>query len=294
MVNLDIVSEAAGDNDMVLDEPLFPENLTSLTKQQTLCIRGAKKLEQQFTQIEIEFFKKVHQLEIEYQSRYSDLANKRQQILSGEIPVGEADVADVPIVYNLHDKALDQFTKELKDDASVKGVPHYWLSVLQNCPATSILIEEVDIPILKHLKNIDEELIADPMGLILRFHFEPNEFFENTVIEKKYVYKVATTDLYTFDGAEFDSCESTPIKWKEGKSPFASAVGSSFFSFFDKSADDEEENEDDFELAQLLRENIIPHATLYFTGELHDDDVDFGDDSSVESEDDDEDKMMEE
>jgi hypothetical protein len=287
MVNLtDSILKAAGDS--MVEEPLFPDNLTNLTKQQSICIRAAKKLEQQCTQIEMEFFTKVHELEAQYQSRFDDLAAKRHQIITGDVSVPETDVIDCPLVYNLEEKTLEQFTKELKDDPSTsgKGVPDYWLHVLENCAATALFIEEDDLPILKHLKNITTEaIVGEGMGFILRFHFEPNQYFDNTVIEKKIVYKLVPSDIYTFESPKVAACENTPIKWKEGKNPGVNAAGESkdsFFHIFDKK-EDEEDLDDDYELALLIRENVIPHATLYFTGELTDEDFDFEDDSSDES-----------
>uniref|UniRef100_A0AC34GBX1 Uncharacterized protein n=2 Tax=Panagrolaimus sp. ES5 TaxID=591445 RepID=A0AC34GBX1_9BILA len=113
MVHLsEVINPAGGDNAamMLEEENLFPDSLTGLTQKQAICIRAAKKLEQQCAQIEMEFFVKVHALEAEFQSRFNDLNNKRAQIMNGTLSVNENEVSDVPIVYNLHEKALEQFS----------------------------------------------------------------------------------------------------------------------------------------------------------------------------------------
>uniref|UniRef100_A0AC34G3K2 Nucleosome assembly protein n=1 Tax=Panagrolaimus sp. ES5 TaxID=591445 RepID=A0AC34G3K2_9BILA len=151
------------------------------------------------------------------------------------------------------------------------------------------MIEDEDAEILKHLKNIESEVTVDPMGFILRYHFEQNEYFENSVLEQKVIYKLVPSDIQTFDAPAVEKLESTPIQWKAGKNPRGDEKKHphSFFSIFDDKKDDEDELEEIFDLASVIREQIVPHATLYFTGELHDEDIDFGDsdsDNSSESE----------
>lgn len=94
------------------------------------------------------------------------------------------------------------------------------------------MVEDHDVPILKHLIHIDADISTSPLGSILRFHFEPNEFFDNTIIEKKTIYKLAPNDLHLFDGPSVASCENTPIAWKEGKNPCGTAAVSFFVLVF--------------------------------------------------------------
>uniref|UniRef100_A0AC34FXS9 Uncharacterized protein n=1 Tax=Panagrolaimus sp. ES5 TaxID=591445 RepID=A0AC34FXS9_9BILA len=108
----------------------------------------------------------------------------------------------IELIYGLPEEALKQVVDGLKEDDGVKGVPDFWLHALQNCPTVEEMIEEVDLPILKHLKNIESELTKEPMGFILRFTFEENEYFSNTVIDKTYYYKLAPSEAppHLFDG----------------------------------------------------------------------------------------------
>lgn len=80
MVHLNDSVMAGGD--VIGDEMLFPDNLTNLTKQQAICIRGAKKLEKECTQIEMEFFQKVQELEAQFYPRFKDIIEKVSYIFS--------------------------------------------------------------------------------------------------------------------------------------------------------------------------------------------------------------------
>lgn len=71
-------------------------------------------------------------------------------------------------------------------------------------------ISDKDIPILKHLKNVSAEISNDNKNYKISLEFEPNEFFEETKLEKEFIYT---------DDAEDDApskTRSTTIKWKAG------------------------------------------------------------------------------
>ena len=79
------------------------------------------------------------------------------------------------------------------------------------------LITERDAGALKHLTDITLEYLpsSDPKpGFKLLFRFSPNEYFENEVLEKTYVYQeeVGYSGDFVYDRAI--GCE---IKWKEDK-----------------------------------------------------------------------------
>jgi len=281
------------------EEPLYAENVTHLTKQEALYVRAAKQLEKEVTQAEMDFFREVHALEIKYQERFNVLHDKRAKIISGETPVNENDVKETPLVYGLQDDAVKQIIDDLKDDPSSKGIPNFWLKALQNCPTTQDMIEDHDVPILEKLLNVEAVVNNDPLGFSLRFTFAPNEYFEPNVVEKKYFYKIAPSDEppYFFDGPLVEKCTVTTIEWKEGKNPTIKLVKrkqkkaktgqsrfvtkhvqqTSFFNFF-KSDLSPDAAETDYEVATLIREQVIPHATIYYTGEHRDYD-DFDEDS---------------
>ena len=152
---------------------------------------------------------------------YNWIVFQRLKLVEGETAVTEAEVSDVPLIFGLPEDALKQVVDNLKDDPASKGIPEFWLKTLQNCPTIEEMIEEHDIPILKHLKNIESELTSEPLGFVLKFTFEENEYFSNTVIEKTYHYKIIPSEQppHLFDGPIIDSCKVTPVQWNEGKNP---------------------------------------------------------------------------
>ena len=90
------------------------------------------------------------------------------------------------------------------------------MTVFQNANDTVLngTLEEIDEPILKHLQDVTIELPETNTGFKINFHFEPNEFFENTVLTKEYMLRNEydkerdknriTWVFYTFDY----SCQS--------------------------------------------------------------------------------------
>ena len=69
----------------------------------------------------------------------------------------------------------------------IRGIPDFWLNVLEKVSLVNQMIEESDKPILKHLINIDIDLSEQkPFNFKLKFYFEPNEYFSETVLTKTY------------------------------------------------------------------------------------------------------------
>jgi len=170
---------------------------------------------------------------------------------------------------------------------------------------------------LKHLVNIQITYLnkedAKP-GFKLIFTFSPNEFFDNEILEKTYIYQEEVG--YSGDFV-YDRAIGTPIKWKEEKDLTKefeikkqrnkntnrtrlvrkAKPTESFFNFFsppppieeDSDLDEdeldeiEEKLEIDYQIGEDLKEKIIPRAVDYFTGKalefeaLDDDEDDFED-----------------
>ena len=79
------------------------------------------------------------------------------------------------------------------------------------------IITERDADALKALKDIRIEYLPtteSKPGFKLRFFFAPNDFFENDVLEKTYLYQEEVG--YTGDFM-YDHAIGTEIKWKEDK-----------------------------------------------------------------------------
>lgn len=151
---------------------------------------------------------------------------------------------------------------------------------------------------------------------MLEFHFEPNEYFTNTVLTKHYEMKCTPDDddPFSFEGPEIIKCAGCTINWNKGKDITKKTIkkkqkhksrgvvrtvakvvaNDSFFNFFSpptmpddiNAADVDDELRSlitsDFEIGHYIRDRLIPRAVLFFTGEGVDDNED--DDYEEESE----------
>jgi Nucleosome assembly protein (NAP) len=96
-------------------------------------------------------------------------------------------------------------------------VPEFWLTALRNHVALSALITDRDAAALKHLIDLRIEYLpsSEPKpGFKLIFEFSPNEYFENDVLQKTYVYREEVG--YSGDFV-YDRAIGTDIKWKDEK-----------------------------------------------------------------------------
>ena len=97
------------------------------------------------------------------------------------------------------------------------AVPEFWLTVLRNHVSLSALITDRDAGALKHLIDLRIEYLpsSEPKpGFKLIFEFSPNEYFENDMLEKTYVYREEVG--YSGDFV-YDRAIGSDIKWKEEK-----------------------------------------------------------------------------
>jgi nucleosome assembly protein 1-like 1 len=185
-------------------------------------------------------------------------------------------------------------------------------------------VEEHDEPLLDALEDIRVEYFADRgAGWKLSFHFADNAYFTNTVLTKTY-HSETPCDWDT--AIEYVKVESDAIDWKAGMNvtvelqkpkkkkskgaakPVEVPRASFFRTFFrnlgagfDEPTDveDEEDSDDDeergmeqlldadVEIAEALRDTILPHAVRFYTHEAgNDEDEDEDDEDEDEDEDD--------
>ena len=225
------------------------------------------------------------------------------------------------------------------EEEAPQGIPEFWLCALRNHELLGEQITEKDADALKHLVDItsrpltkddfpkdeddeeedEEEEDEEPTGFALEFHFEPNDFFEDAVLTKKYF-------MADMDDPILEHSEGTEINWKQGKNltvkvlrkkPKKGAAKNakpitktekteSFFNFFsppevpdeDQELDPEEVEqlqeamEMDYETGAIVKDKIIPNAVEWFTGEANEDesdDEDFSDEDEDDFDEDDED-----
>ncbi|VDP90613.1 unnamed protein product, partial [Echinostoma caproni] len=102
--------------------------------------------------------------------------------------------------------------------SSGKGIPGFWLTVLKHAPLICDTIRPADISALMHLTDIRSVPleINDKLGFQLEFEFEPNEYFTNKVLTKRYYlgYELREDNPLSYDGPEVIASEGCTINWK--------------------------------------------------------------------------------
>jgi len=207
------------------------------------------------------------------------------------------------------------------------SVPEFWLTALRNHVGLSELITDRDASALKSLTDLRIEYLpsSEPKpGFKLIFDFSPNEFFENDVLEKTYVYReeVGYSGDFVYDRAigteirwkdEKDLTKEFEIKKQRNKNTNRTRLvrkahpTESFFNFFsppvspseeaieageigEAELDDlEEKLEIDYQIGEDIKEKIIPRAIDYFTGKALEYDMLSEEDDEYDDDDDDDD-----
>ena len=197
------------------------------------------------------------------------------------------------------------------------GIPGFWGTVLEHHHLMQEEITEKDQGVLRHLQEVSWEPVEEGReGFKLKFRFEEgNPYFDNTVLEKTYFMKADEDDV-------LEEAVGTEIAWKKGKNvtvkvmkkkskkkgkegpPVTKTVKeASFFNFFDptdvaalEGLDEEEDEEaleklqdlieEDYEMGCCFKDEIVPHAVRWYTGEAYgsDDEEDSEDDEDDDSE----------
>ncbi|XP_039970673.1 nucleosome assembly protein 1-like 1 [Bactrocera tryoni] len=205
-------------------------------------------------------------------------------------------------IFEKRAKLLDDYRKQAQDDTNTESnLSNFWLRVLK--ASYTEFISKKDEKILTHLTDIRSTLCNDPIVMfIIEFHFEPNEFFSNTILTKTYFLNCLpdVDDPLSYDGAEIYKCEGCKIDWKQNNSEKDKKSYTSFFDFFSPPTlpeDTEDPNycdinailQNDFELGFYLKERVIPKAVMFFTGEIADCQSSDSESEDTDDEDDDDD-----
>ncbi|KAG6302241.1 hypothetical protein E4U09_003333 [Claviceps aff. purpurea] len=113
----------------------------------------------------------------------------------------------------------DKMTRDLyaKREKVISEIPNFWPRVFEQAPPEiDEYIQPTDAAVIvAALKNLTAERFELPNGhprsFSLKFEFSENEYFENSVLEKKFWWRCAK------DGQEGYVSEPVEIKWKPGK-----------------------------------------------------------------------------
>jgi nucleosome assembly protein 1-like 1 len=217
-------------------------------------------------------------------------------------------------------------------DENVKGIPEFWLQALRHHPDFAELITEKDLDALKHLKDVRVKPLEDEVSFAIEFQFDPNPYFDETLLTKTYHLRERGGEIMyqSVDGTEIHWKQGKNLTvtivtkttggGRGGRRGGRRGGGNqqqrtikveqpceSFFNFFNPEAftalgADEDELEDeelealleaDYEMGAAIKEQIIPNAVEWFTGEAelefdeYEDDDEDGEDDEEDDEDDD-------
>uniref|UniRef100_A0A7N0TVX5 Nucleosome assembly protein n=1 Tax=Kalanchoe fedtschenkoi TaxID=63787 RepID=A0A7N0TVX5_KALFE len=255
--------------------------IESLTPNVRKRIEKLQEIQKKHDDLEEKFIEEREALEAKYEKLYEPLYSERSDIVNGVVEV-------------------EGVTAAVTDKQEEKGVPEFWLTVLK---ANAVLAEEItkrDEGALKYLKDIKWFQIEDPKGFKLEFFFDTNPFFKNAVLTKTYhvvevdepvIEKAIGTEIEWYPGKELTKklIQRKPKKGAKDDKPVTKLKDcDSFFNFFnppqipeDVENIDEEAAEDlqiqieqDYDIGSTIRDDIIPNAVSWFTGEVGNEDED--------------------
>lgn len=241
-----------------------------------------------------EYLAERAKLEAKYQALAQPLYQKRADIIAGKL--------DDEIEQENKD---DSEANDGEDSEKVKGVPQFWVLAMAHMEVVAELLTEEDITCLESLEDIKCIDNDDGQGFTLSFHFAENDYFENTVLTKKY----DVPNLLLGDEPILKNVEGCEIQWKKGKCLTSAQVThkqrgkgknagqvrtvvkkenkESFFHFFSPpkmpNIDNMSEEEAvqleatfdaDYDIAQAFRSHIIPKAVLWYTGQAMEHEMD--------------------
>lgn len=178
-------------------------------------VAGLKGVQKEHSKLDAEMQKEILELEKKYFAKFTPLYEKRAAIVNGkseptdqEVTAGEEESTDEEGKPSIKTEPAED-----EDDTPMTGIPEFWLSAMKNEPSLAGWITERDEEALKHLADIRMEYLDKP-GFRLVFEFGENEFFDNKVISKTYIYQEETS--YTGDFV-YDHAEGDKILWKSEK-----------------------------------------------------------------------------
>lgn len=277
-------------------------------------VKALKNLQLENVKHEIKYYRKIHQLDLEFKKIYDENHERRKRIYLGTYEPTDSECwwVDPNEDGSMETMEIENMNIiEDKVETANEGIPDFWLTVFKNANENVLnrTVEVVDEPILKHLQDVTVTLPETDTGFSLHFHFAQNEFFSNSVLTKEYKLRndIDRRDPLDYDGPEMLSARGCDIDWKVDMNPGVKITmkkqklkgkggtktilkeekRDTFFNFFQPpliSMDTKRAHDDDDELvAQLdtdfdiglgIKDKLIPKAVLYYTGEARDPDSD--------------------
>jgi len=285
---------AAGDDEFGDEFDGDYDPMAGFTAAQKRRVMALKEVQSKYDEINVEYQKELATLQSKYETKYAPLYGERSEIVHGKKAVGKFDVED--------------------DGEPDSAIPEFWLTAFSNHDKVAPYLTERDQEVLAYLDDVKSEVLTgEDRGFKLTFCFRENPFFGSKELTKTYVLQPEDEIV----PKQFIGCK---IDWKEGKDVTVEEVKKrvkgkkgekgakafvteqvpcdSFFNTFDPPeipedpnalADDQmdelqEELTIDFDIGYAIKDNIIPRAVEWFTGEIapfpedYDDEEEFADD----------------
>lgn len=266
-------------------------------------------LSDQLAELSKKYEEEAKQIEFEADQADKPLYQLRSMIIQGQ------DIDADDITTDEFDKRLEEIKNEEYDQITVKeyknvinlvehkGIPGFWLTAMKFNPVLGMQIVKKDEKLLKDLYDIEYIKQEGSNDFILKFHFHPNDYMQNTVITKRYIME---------EEEKIKQIDCTKIKWRAGmnllekekpkkgkgkgkknkKKAEEEEEEETFFRFFvakeackgNPDEDDLEEEdemrldllEEDFDIAVEIRDELLPHALEYYLNIVEEEQVEEG------------------
>jgi hypothetical protein len=193
----------------------------TVVRRRTNALRN---LQLKLADIEAKLSEEVHKLEYKYSKLFEPIYNQREKIVNGEYEPTEEEAA---WNYDTNDDEAETAQaggsankkQKTEEDTSIRGVPDFWLRTLQTNTLLSGLIDELDEPILRQLRDIRVRLNETKPGYTIEFHFNENDWFTNRVLSKTFELNTKRNEHNPLSGdvSPLASVTGTKIEWREGK-----------------------------------------------------------------------------
>lgn len=130
------------------------------------------------------------------------------------------------------EKRTEEKEDEDDDDEDEKGVPNFWLEVLQSSSRFEHLILEQDEPVLEYLVDIRVRMESEKpaSSYTLEFEFADNPYFKNRVLTKTFEFKneIDEWDPLSYGGPDLVRSIGCEIDWKPKKNVTVKLVKKKF------------------------------------------------------------------
>lgn len=307
--------------DLIGTDSGYLDNLSNSVKERIL---GLKSLQVDLYDLEKQFQIEMFELENKYLNLYKPLYERRFEIVNGlkeptkeQIMIGQENEDRIEIS---SDNYKDNNNDDNESKDTVKGIPAFWLTALENLPIVNETITDRDAEVLNYLEDIRIEYLTEGkpgFKLIFKFNTKENPFFTNEYLVKTYYYQseLGYSGDFIYDHAEGDvinwtnnaSNVTVEVEMRKQRNKTTKQVRTiekltpieSFFNFFDppkmninaNGTNDEDEDEDsdlearlalDYSIGEQLKDKLIPRAVDWFTGTA----LEFEYDEGVEDEED--------